>query len=87
MGKRATGASAQLAPEDEHQDFFEGYRDGRNPDCPEPSENRSERYKHSFRVGRDELTGTVKRASMLRVMAELAAKNDDDRWDNRMDDV
>lgn len=30
-----------------HQDYMDGYTDGRNPDTPEPSGNRSERYKHS----------------------------------------
>lgn len=62
-----------------HPDFLEGYQDGRNPDCPDPSENRSERYKHSFRVGRDELANTVKRASVLRAMADAASKIDDNR--------
>lgn len=42
---------------DVHDDFVEGYKDGRNPDNPTPSDNRSERYKHSFDVGRREIEG------------------------------
>jgi hypothetical protein len=38
-------------------DYSQGYMDGRDKDCPEPNENRSERYKHSFRVGRAEIDG------------------------------
>jgi len=40
-----------------HPDYSEGYMDGRNRDCPVPNENRSERYKHSFWVGRAEIHG------------------------------
>lgn len=36
-------------------EFVEGYRDGRNLDSPEPSANRSHRYRHSFAIGRAEL--------------------------------
>lgn len=36
-------------------DYCQGYMDGRDKDCPEPNENRSERYKHSFKVGRAEI--------------------------------
>lgn len=38
-------------------EFAQGYIDGRDPDCPEPSGNRSEAYRHSFRVGRAEIAG------------------------------
>ena len=40
-----------------HPEFVEGYMDGRNLDCPVPNENRSERYKHSFAIGRAEKLG------------------------------
>lgn len=40
-----------------HPEFVEGYCDGRDKDCPEPNENRSERYKHSFAIGRAEIEG------------------------------
>ncbi len=36
-------------------EFAEGYRDGRDPNAPEPSANRSHRYRHSFAIGRAEL--------------------------------
>ncbi len=35
-------------------EMVEGYRDGRNPDNPEPSQNRSNSYKHGFANGRDD---------------------------------
>lgn len=41
-------------PKDVHQDYVEGYMDGYNLDCPEPNDNRSERYRHSFAIGRAE---------------------------------
>lgn len=37
--------------------FVEGYLDGRNPDAPAPSANRSHAYRHSFEVGRREIRG------------------------------
>lgn len=47
----------QDAPDAPHPDYAEGYMDGLNRDCPEPNANRSERYKHSFAVGRAEING------------------------------
>lgn len=47
-------------------EFVEGYRDGRNPDSPEPSANRSHSYRHSFAVGRAELKGNPIRAETAR---------------------
>jgi len=44
MGKQA---------EDE---MIEGYMDGRDPDSPEPSNNRSRAYRHGFQSGRDDLS-------------------------------
>lgn len=41
-----------------HQDYIDGYIDGRDMDSPEPNENRSLRYKHSFCIGRAEVTNT-----------------------------
>ena len=53
-----------------HQDYVDGYLDGRHLDSPAPSENRSERYKHSFLVGRAEVAGCSIpfRVSMARVV-------------------
>ena len=50
-------------------EFAEGYRDGRNPDCPEPSGNRHPAYVHSFNVGRAELAGKPIPASTSRKAA------------------
>lgn len=47
-------------------EFVEGYLDGRDPDTPEPSGNRSEAYRHSFDVGRAELRGKPIRAGVSR---------------------
>lgn len=54
-----------------------GYRDGRNPECPEPSSNRSKSYIHGFKNGRDDL-GRSPRASpsILRCEANLAIQDD-----------
>lgn len=39
-----------------HPDYIEGYRDGYDINAPEPNENRSLRYRHSFSIGRSEKT-------------------------------
>lgn len=57
-------------------DFREGYRDGRDPDAPEPSANRSASYRHSFAVGRAELANNPIPAARSRIDAENAAKKD-----------
>lgn len=49
-----TGREASF---DEVRDYIEGYMDGRDANAPEPNGNRSERYAHSFRVGRAEING------------------------------
>ena len=58
----------------------EGYRDGRNPDAPLPSANRSHSYRHSFAVGRAELEskGKATRAppEELHRMADEAEEKD-----------
>lgn len=40
-------------------EFVHGYMDGRDPISPEPSANRSHRYRHSFAIGRAEIEGRV----------------------------
>jgi hypothetical protein len=37
------------------EDMVAGYFDGRNPDAPEPSSNRSRSYRHGFANGRDDM--------------------------------
>lgn len=48
---------SELMTAETHQDYIDGYTDGRDPSSPEPNANRSERYKHSFNVGRAEIEG------------------------------
>ena len=56
-------------------EYVEGYIDGRDKDCPEAGENRSERYKHSFDVGRAELNETPTPADISRKkVLEIEAK-------------
>jgi hypothetical protein len=57
-------------------EFVEGYRDGRNPDSPEASTNRSHSYRHSFAVGRAELEGSPIRAETARQKALEAEAKD-----------
>lgn len=54
------------------QEFVDGYLDGSDKDNPEPGENRSPAYRHSFRVRRAEMTGNPIRADHARKLAELA---------------
>jgi hypothetical protein len=48
------------------QEFMDGYRDGRDRNAPEPSDNRSAAYRHSFGVGRAELAGCPIPAALSR---------------------
>lgn len=57
-------------------EFGEGYRDGRDPSAPEPSDNRSACYRHSFAVGRAELAGNPICASLSRKRARFAEIED-----------
>jgi hypothetical protein len=54
-------------------DFLEGYLDGRDPNAPEPSANRSHSYRHSFAVGRAELANDPIPACVSRLAAIDAA--------------
>ena len=45
-------------------EMLEGYLDGRKPDNPEPSGNRSRSYRHGFQSGRDDLGQFTKRARL-----------------------
>lgn len=56
----------------QNDDFMDGYLDGRNPDSPAPSGNRSAAYRHSFDVGRREITDRVMTANAYRMRAEKA---------------
>lgn len=58
-------------------EILEGYLDGRTPDSPEPSGNRSASYRHGFANGRDDLTRKPRAsAAMIRdMMAEAMARD------------
>lgn len=58
------------------REFAAGYSDGRNPDAPEPSANRSHAYRHSFEVGRAEINGQPIPAARSRAAAEEAIMKD-----------
>lgn len=55
-----------------YAEFIEGYIDGRDPDSPEPSANRSHAYRHSFAVGRSELAKNPIPAHISRAEALIA---------------
>ena len=50
-------------------EFAEGYHDGGDPDCPEPSANRHPAYRHSFAVRRAERAGHPIPAAVSRAAA------------------
>lgn len=57
-------------------EFMAGYRDGGDPNAPEPSANRSHAYRHSFEVKRAELRGAPIPAAFSRAAAAEASKKD-----------
>jgi hypothetical protein len=58
-------------------EIVEGYRDGLNPDSPEPSANRSHSYRHGFANGRDDRRRDPRTtAAMLRQMAVATERKD-----------
>jgi hypothetical protein len=58
--------------------MLEGYRDGRNLDNPEPSDNRSHSYRHGFTNGRADILGksAFPTAQAARATADAAMKKD-----------
>lgn len=55
------------------QDFVDGYRDGFDPEAPEPAGNRSHRYRHGFQNGRDDRRQWPRAsAEVLRFRAQTA---------------
>jgi len=71
-------ADADRPPEELFLDqMVEGYLDGRNPDNPEPSANRSASYRHGFATGRDDLAHSPRLpANVLRLLADQAIRED-----------
>ena len=57
-------------------DATEGYRDGRDPDSPRPSDNRSALYRHCWEVGRREIKGCHWTAEEARRRARWAEATD-----------
>lgn len=58
-------------------DMTQGYVDGRDPDSPEPSDNRSHAYRHGYANGRDDLRRTPRASAHdIRRMAAEAAEKD-----------
>ncbi|HEV8263246.1 MAG TPA: hypothetical protein VGQ19_21110 [Burkholderiales bacterium] len=58
-------------------EMVQGYMDGRNPDNPEPSANRSRSYRHGFQSGRDDLAKKLSAPFEERIrQAEEALKAD-----------
>lgn len=63
------------------QEMIDGYMDGRNPDNPEPSANRSRSYRHGFQSGRDDLARKLSAPFETRIkMAEEAIAADSDPY-------
>jgi len=66
-------------------EMVEGYLDGRKPDNPEPSSNRSASYRHGFANGRDDLAHSPRfPAAVLRFLADQAIKDDIARLDGKV---
>lgn len=62
-------------------DMVEGYKDGGDPNSPEPSANRSASYRHGFANGRDDLRRDPRAsASVLRREAAEALEKDKNPW-------
>ena len=58
-------------------EMLEGYLDGRRPDNPPPSANRSASYRHGFLNGRDDHARSPRAtAAFLRILAAAAIKED-----------
>ena len=62
----------------QEDEMVEGYLDGRNPNNPEPSANRSRAYRHGFQSGRDDLAKKLSAPySERRKQAEEILASDD----------
>lgn len=66
-------------------EMVEGYLDGRKPENPEPSANRSASYRHGFANGRDALARWPRfPAAVLRVLADQAIEADIARLEGKV---
>ncbi len=58
-------------------EMIQGYLDGHDPDCPNPSANRTRAYRHGFQNGRDDIGNKPRNsAANLRRAAEQAISDD-----------
>lgn len=63
-----------------NDEMVEGYKDGLDLECPEPSANRSHSYRHGFARGRDDRANRVTYApAVLHQMAADAMAADERR--------
>ena len=73
MGQRLIGMSA-------NQEMIEGFLDGYDLDCPEPSDNRSRSYRHGFANGRDDRRGKPRASAAELSKQANAAMICDEQW-------
>lgn len=60
------------------QEMIDGFRDGYDLNCPEPSANRSRSYRHGFANGRDDHRGKPRASyAELREMAAACIAADE----------
>ena len=60
-----------------NQEMIGGYLDGRDPDSPEPSANRSHSYRHGFIAGRADLNQECQHSfDQMQKMADAAMDAD-----------
>lgn len=65
-----------------NEEMIQGYRDGFNPDTPEPSGNRSHSYRHGFKAGRNDISKEDERpfkgmsAQAINLLAAAAIEKD-----------
>jgi len=57
----------------------EGYRDGLDPDSPEPSANRSASYRHGFQVGRNDRAGVPGKGAARNLVDATRALQEDEK--------
>ncbi|MHA0333704.1 hypothetical protein [Sphingomonas aquatilis] len=81
-------AQAEAGWTDLDRQFYDGYRDGGDPDAPAPNANRHPAYRHSFAVRRAEIAGqpmpaAVSRAAAAAIEADYASLNIDGCADQR----
>ena len=72
LDERLAALDAELTCE-----HIAGYTDGADPDCPEPSDQRSAAYRHSFEVARRELENLAPVPAFLSRLHARAIRSDE----------